>query len=61
MAVPKRRKSHSRTRTHRAHNALKTPTWITCPQCQASATLHQVCSSCGFYRGRDVMELSKEA
>lgn len=57
MAVPKKRKSHSRTRTQRAHDALQRPFWVTCPQCQAPARRHHVCASCGHYRGRKVFEV----
>ena len=55
MAVPKKRKSHSRARTQRAHQALQAGAWISCPQCKEPATLHHVCASCGFYRGRRVL------
>ncbi|MEC9466328.1 MAG: 50S ribosomal protein L32 [Myxococcota bacterium] len=55
MAVPKKRKSHSRTRMHRNHHALKTPSWVTCPQCREPMRLHHVCSSCGYYRSREVV------
>jgi large subunit ribosomal protein L32 len=59
MAVPKKRKSHSRTRTQRSHDALKPNTWVTCPQCREPTSLHQVCKGCGYYRSREV--IAKEA
>lgn len=55
MAVPKKRKSHSRTRTQRAHDALKPGNWVTCAQCREPMTLHQVCGHCGYYRSREVI------
>lgn len=55
MAVPKKRKSHSRTGTHRAHHALVPKLWITCAQCREPMTLHQVCGACGYYRSREVV------
>lgn len=55
MAVPKKRKSHSRTRTHRSHLALSAPGWVVCPQCRETMQLHRVCESCGYYRSREVL------
>jgi large subunit ribosomal protein L32 len=55
MAVPKKRKSHSRARTQRNHDHLTPRNWVTCPQCQETRTLHQVCPSCGYYRTRAVI------
>jgi len=59
MAVPKKRKSHSRTRTRRSHNALAANRWVTCPQCREPMELHRICKSCGYYRQREVV--AKEA
>jgi large subunit ribosomal protein L32 len=59
MAVPKKKKSHSRTRMQRSHDALTPAAWITCAQCREPMTRHQVCRACGYYRGREV--IAKEA
>lgn len=56
MAVPKKRKSHSRTRMQRSHLALKAPGYVTCPQCREPMRLHFVCGACGFYRSREVLK-----
>ncbi len=55
MAVPKKRKSHSRVRTKRSHHAVEAKRWVTCPQCREPMTLHVVCSTCGYYRSRQVI------
>lgn len=55
MAVPKKRKSHSRTRTHRSHMALTATRWVNCPQCREPMSLHRVCKGCGYYRSREVV------
>jgi large subunit ribosomal protein L32 len=55
MGVPKKRKSHSRIRTRRAHSALSTPSWVTCPQCREPMQLHHVCANCGYYRSKQVV------
>lgn len=57
MAVPKRKKSRSNTR-HRKAQWFKTadPTITTCPQCKQPTRPHTACSTCGTYRGRQVLE-----
>ncbi len=56
MAVPQRRKSHSRARTQRSHDALTPKRWVTCAQCREPMRLHHVCQSCGFYRSREIVQ-----
>jgi len=55
MGVPKKRKSHSATRTRRSHNALTAPQWVDCPQCREPMVLHRVCANCGYYRSKQVV------
>lgn len=57
MAVPKRKKSRSRTR-HRKSRWLRIspPTTTPCPQCKSPTRPHTVCGVCGTYRGRQVVE-----
>ncbi len=55
MAVPKKRKSHSRSRMQRSHQALVADKWVTCPQCREPMKLHHVCDNCGYYRSRQVV------
>jgi large subunit ribosomal protein L32 len=55
MAVPKKRKSHSRTRTQRSHDSLTPRFGIECAQCKNPMVPHQVCVSCGYYRSREVI------
>lgn len=60
MPNPKRRHSKSRTRQRRAHDALRAPQPIVCPQCQEPTMPHRVCAKCGFYKGRQVMTAKQE-
>lgn len=60
MAHPKRRHSHSRTHLRRAHDALKTQSLSVCPNCREMKLPHRACPHCGYYRGRQVVEIKKE-
>jgi large subunit ribosomal protein L32 len=56
-AVPKSRVSNSRRKNRRAHQSLKLETLVECPQCNAKKLPHHVCTSCGYYRGVQVVEV----
>ncbi len=59
MAVPKRKQSNSRTGQRRAHDR-KTPRQLgTCPQCSSRVPTHVVCPKCGYYMGRNVVEMDE--
>lgn len=60
MAHPKRRHSHARTHKRRAHDALKTKSISVCPNCREAKLPHRACPHCGYYRGRQVIEVKKE-
>lgn len=60
MALPKRRHSHSRTRTRRAHDALAAPSISTCDKCGEPKLPHRLCPNCGAYKGRSVITLDEE-
>jgi large subunit ribosomal protein L32 len=55
MAVPKRRKSKSKTRMGRSHDAIGKPNLVPCKNCGAFILPHRVCPSCGFYDGKLVV------
>jgi large subunit ribosomal protein L32 len=58
--LPKRKTSYGRRDRRRAHDALNPPKLVACPDCGAPTLPHRVCPSCGFYRGRQVVEIKKE-
>ncbi len=60
MANPKRRHSNTRSRTRRAHHFLKPRTVGKCPSCGVAILPHQVCSKCGFYRGKQVLTIKSK-
>ncbi len=57
MALPKVRQTRSRTNKRRAHHALKKILVSTCPKCKEAMTPHIVCKNCGFYNGREVIDV----
>ena len=62
MAVPKNKASKARTRRRKAINSqLKVGTFIECGNCGNSMVPHRVCPKCGFYKGKQVLDLEDMA
>lgn len=61
--VIRMRHNRSQTKQRRSHHALKTPVMAVCANCGAHHRPHHMCLECGFYKGRQVMDLKakKEA
>jgi len=59
MANPKRRHSHSRQATRRAHHFLTPTNLVECRQCHEPKLPHCACPKCGYYAGRRVMEVKE--
>ena len=58
MAVPKKKKSKAKGRSHLASAwKLSLPSRSVCPHCQVAKTPHVVCPSCGWYKGRQAVEV----
>lgn len=51
-------RAHSKNR--RSHHALKAPVVSVCKNCGASHRPHHMCLECGFYNGRQVMDLAAQ-
>ena len=56
MALPKRRHSRARGRKRRTHYTVDQVGTSLCSRCNAVTEPHRVCSNCGYYRGRKVVE-----
>ncbi|WP_075276930.1 50S ribosomal protein L32 [Pajaroellobacter abortibovis] len=53
MAVPKRRTSPSKRNMRRAnHDRVVAPNLSSCQRCQEPLLSHQICPTCGYYKGR---------
>ncbi|MDQ6927150.1 MAG: 50S ribosomal protein L32 [Actinomycetota bacterium] len=58
MAVPKKKTSKSRSRSRRASAwTLQVPARSDCPQCHRAKLPHVVCPNCGWYGGRQAIEV----
>ncbi|MEX0639362.1 MAG: 50S ribosomal protein L32 [Balneolaceae bacterium] len=58
MAHPKRKTSKSRRNKRRSHHRAAEVQLAECPNCNELHRFHHVCTSCGYYRGRQVMNVS---
>lgn len=58
MAVPKKKKSKAKTRSRRASAwTVSAPARSTCPRCGAVKLPHRVCGACGWYNGRQAVDV----
>ncbi|MHB1131151.1 MAG: 50S ribosomal protein L32 [Chloroflexota bacterium] len=58
--LPKRKTAHARQGERRSHLGLVMPGYVSCPQCHELRQAHRACPSCGFYRGKKVIESAGE-
>ena len=56
MAVPKRKKSKSKTRIRRQTKNISVPNLVQCPECKGYTPPHKVCLHCGFYKGKLIVQ-----
>lgn len=60
MSVPKKKLTRRKTRSRRAHHALKEINLAKCPKCKKPIRPHTACSFCGYYKGRMVIDVEKK-
>jgi len=58
--LPKRKVSKGRRDRRRAHDALKARNLVACPNCGDMRLPHHVCPNCGYYKGREVVDVDRE-
>ncbi len=58
--LPTQKLSRSRTRSRRAHHALKAVNLVDCPRCNARKLPHAACENCGYVRPGLSLEIEKE-
>jgi large subunit ribosomal protein L32 len=57
MAVPKQHRSKSRQGQRRMHIHLEAPRLAVCPKCKRAILPHIVCSNCGTYQEKQVIDV----
>ena len=55
--LPKRKRSKARQGSRRAHSAVVFKSLSPCPNCHSPRLPHRVCTVCGTYSGREVLEV----
>ncbi len=60
MAVPKQRKTKSKRDQRRMHIFLASPFLATCPKCGKATKQHTMCHNCGYYKGKEVVNVMKK-
>ncbi len=58
MPLPKKRHSKQRGRKRRTHWTLTAANLTVCPQCKQPKMPHRVCKVCGYYAGRQVLDIA---
>ena len=55
--LPKKRYPKARQGKRRSHLALKLTGLTRCPQCRTMRRPHHACPVCGYYKGREAVEV----
>lgn len=54
------RHTRSHTGNRRSHHALKAGALAKCLKCKAETLPHVMCANCGFYKGKEVVDVLKK-
>ena len=57
MAVPRHSHTRSKVGKTRMHKHIKRVFLNVCPKCKKPALSHTVCKNCGFYKGKEVVNV----
>ena len=60
MTAPKSRGTKSKRDKRRLHIVLKKPNLVKCKKCGKLIQSHIVCSFCGYYKGRQIIDVLKK-
>ncbi len=57
---PKKRHSRARQGKRRAAIKLSIRSTVLCSNCQSPVLPHTICKTCGFYKGKEVVDVAKK-
>lgn len=57
MPTPKQRHTKSKRNRRRSHLAMKKKNLFSCPKCGEPILAHHACAFCGYYNGREVVDV----
>lgn len=57
MAVPRHKHTRSKVGKTRMHKNIKRVILNICPKCAKPILSHTVCKNCGFYKGKEVINV----
>ena len=57
MATPKKKTTKQKTRSRASQWKTSPSTYSECPQCHQPKLPHRVCANCGYYAGRQAIEV----
>lgn len=60
MPLPKRRHSSTRGKKRRTHWKAVPGQMNACPQCKSLKLSHRVCPVCGYYSGRQAVDIAEK-
>lgn len=60
MGVPKKHTTKSSVNQRRMHLFAKKPSLSVCLKCGKEVLPHTVCAYCGYYKGREVIDVMKK-
>jgi len=58
--VIRMRHTKGHTKNRRSHHALVAKKFVKCSKCGADSLPHLVCLNCGYYKGREVVNVLKK-
>ena len=57
MAVPRHSHTRSKVGKTRMHKYIKPVVLSVCPKCRKPVLSHTACKNCGYYKGREVIDV----
>lgn len=57
MAVPRHSHTRSKVGKTRMHKYIKPVALNVCPKCKKTILSHTVCKNCGYYKGKEVLNV----